>query len=143
MANLSESKLREELQKGKLRSLYFVVSEDAFKLDYYAERALRVLFPDGQPVVREIVYGDEIKPFTERTIEMKDGDLVYIFSDGYPDQFGGVKGKKYLYTRFKETLLEMQRLGMHEQYQHLETKFLEWKGENEQVDDVLVMGFRF
>jgi len=62
MANLSESKLREELQKGKLRSLYMVVSEDAFKLDYYAEQALRILFPDGQPVLREIVYGDEIDP---------------------------------------------------------------------------------
>ncbi len=60
MATLSESKLREELQKKKLRSLYMVVGEDAFKLDYYAEQALRVLFPDGQPVVREIVYGDEL-----------------------------------------------------------------------------------
>jgi DNA polymerase III subunit delta len=62
MANLTESKLREELQKGKLRSFYMVVSEDAFKLDYYAEQALRVLFPDGQPVLREEVYGDEIDP---------------------------------------------------------------------------------
>ncbi len=60
MATLSESKLREELQKRKLRSLYMVVSDDAFKLDYYAEQALRVLFPDGQPVLREVVYGDEI-----------------------------------------------------------------------------------
>lgn len=62
MANLNESKLREELQKGKLRALYMLVSEDAFKLDYYAEQALRVLFPDGQPVLREVVYGDEIDP---------------------------------------------------------------------------------
>jgi DNA polymerase-3 subunit delta len=62
MANLSESKLREELQKRKLRSVYFLVGDDAFKLDYYAEQALRVLFPDGQPVLREIVYGDEIDP---------------------------------------------------------------------------------
>jgi DNA polymerase III subunit delta len=62
MANLSEAKLKEELQKGKLRALYAIVGEDAFKLDYYAERALRVLFPDGQPVVREVVYGDELEP---------------------------------------------------------------------------------
>jgi DNA polymerase-3 subunit delta len=62
MANLSEAKLREELQKKKLRSLYMLVSEDAFKLDYYAEQALRVLFPDGQPVVREVIYGDELDP---------------------------------------------------------------------------------
>jgi DNA polymerase-3 subunit delta len=62
MANLSEAKLREELQKKKLRSLYVIEGDDAFKLDYYAEQALRVLFPDGQPVVREVIYGDEIEP---------------------------------------------------------------------------------
>lgn len=62
MANLSEAKLREELQKKKLRALYMVVGEDAFKLDYYAEQALRVLFPDGQPVVRDVMYGDELDP---------------------------------------------------------------------------------
>jgi len=62
LANLSESKFREELQKKKLRALYVVVGEDSFKLDYYAEQALRVLFPDGQPVVREVVYGDELSP---------------------------------------------------------------------------------
>lgn len=62
MANLTEAKLREELQKKKLRALYLLVGDDAFKLDYYAEKALRVLFPDGQPVLREIVYGDEIDP---------------------------------------------------------------------------------
>ncbi len=62
MANLSEAKMKEELQKGKLRSLYMLVGEDAFKLDYYAEQALRVLFPDGQPVMREVMYGDELDP---------------------------------------------------------------------------------
>ncbi len=64
MANISESKLKEELHKGRLRSLYFLVGSDAFKLDYYAEQALRVRFPDGQPILREIVYGDEVDPAT-------------------------------------------------------------------------------
>jgi DNA polymerase-3 subunit delta len=62
MATLSEGKFLEELRKRKLRSLYVLVGEDAFKLDYYAEQALRVLFPDGRPVVREVMYGDELDP---------------------------------------------------------------------------------
>jgi DNA polymerase III subunit delta len=62
MATISEKHLREELQKKKLRSVYVLVGEDAFKLDYYSELALRVLFPDGQPVLREVVYGDELDP---------------------------------------------------------------------------------
>ena len=52
MAALTESRLKEELQKGKLRSIYFVVGEDAFKLDFYAEKALKILFPEGQPVMQ-------------------------------------------------------------------------------------------
>ncbi len=60
MATLNESKLKEELRKGKLRSVYVIVSDDIFKLDYYTEQALRVLFPDGKPVVREVIYGDEL-----------------------------------------------------------------------------------
>lgn len=86
MANLSESKLREELQKGKLRSLYMIVGEDAFKLDYYAEQALRVLFPDGQPVVREVIYGDELQPAalldSARTLSLWDPHKFILVRQG-------------------------------------------------------------
>ncbi|HEU4718986.1 MAG TPA: SpoIIE family protein phosphatase, partial [Bacteroidia bacterium] len=95
---------------------------------------------DKQPIG---VYGDEMKPFTQKEITVGKGDVIYIFSDGYPDQFGGEKGKKFLYTRFKQMLVEIAPLAMSQQDQKLEENFRKWKGANDQVDDVLVMGFRF
>jgi ligand-binding sensor domain-containing protein/serine phosphatase RsbU (regulator of sigma subunit) len=95
---------------------------------------------DKQPIG---VYGDVMKPFTEKEITIRPDDRIYIFSDGYPDQFGGVKGKKFMYTRFKQLLTDIHHLDMPDQLQKLEHEFYAWKGENEQVDDVLVMGFRF
>jgi ligand-binding sensor domain-containing protein/serine phosphatase RsbU (regulator of sigma subunit) len=89
------------------------------------------------------VYGDELKPFTEQEIQISANDVIYLFSDGYPDQFGGEKGKKFMYTRFKEFLTEIHTLDMNAQNVRLEQAFHDWKGEHEQVDDVLVMGFRF
>jgi ligand-binding sensor domain-containing protein/serine phosphatase RsbU (regulator of sigma subunit) len=61
------------------------------------------------------VYGDQLKPFTSQTIDVQKDDMIYIFSDGYPDQFGGEKGKKYLYKRFKEFLLTIANKTVAEQ----------------------------
>lgn len=79
-----------------------------------------------------------------RTIRFKarTGDALYIFSDGYADQFGGPKGKKFRYGAFKRLFTQLQDLSMEEQKRELEKQFDEWKGEREQVDDVLVMGSR-
>ncbi|HXC03481.1 MAG TPA: SpoIIE family protein phosphatase, partial [Bacteroidia bacterium] len=88
------------------------------------------------------VYGDELKPFTSNEIEVSPGDLVYLFSDGYPDQFGGAKGKKFLYTRFKELLLSIGNQDMTNQKAAIDRAFQSWKGDLEQVDDVLVIGIR-
>jgi hypothetical protein len=65
-----------------------------------------------------------------------------MFSDGYADQFGGPKGKKFLYKRFKNLLVEISHLPMTEQKTILEERFDEWKGNLEQIDDVCVMGIR-
>ena len=67
---------------------------------------------------------------------------MYLFTDGYADQFGGPKGKKFLYKRFKDTLLDMQDNTMEEQKGILYYAFESWKGKLEQVDDVLVIGIR-
>jgi len=88
------------------------------------------------------VYGDELKPFTNQELDLQAGDLIYLFSDGYPDQFGGPRGKKFLYTRFKELLLSVSSRNMQQQYTDLDRAFWDWKKENEQVDDVLVIGIR-
>jgi serine phosphatase RsbU (regulator of sigma subunit) len=81
-------------------------------------------------------------PFTNREFSLTKGDMVYIFTDGYADQFGGPKGKKFKYKQLEELLRESSVLPLTEQRALLEKRFQEWKGELEQIDDVLVIGIR-
>jgi serine phosphatase RsbU (regulator of sigma subunit) len=67
---------------------------------------------------------------------------LYLFSDGYADQFGGTNSKKMMTKRFKDVLLEINKMNMPEQKEYLANFFEEWKGGNEQVDDILVIGVR-
>ena len=88
--------------------------------------------------------GDDFieKVFTTQEIQLEKGDIVYMFSDGYPDQFGGEKGKK-LYLKGFETLIKNSLdLEMNEQHLMLKTFYKDWQGDNKQVDDVLVMGIK-
>jgi serine phosphatase RsbU (regulator of sigma subunit)/Tfp pilus assembly protein PilF len=85
---------------------------------------------------------DNESQFGNTRIDIKAGDTIYIFTDGYPDQLGGEKGKKIMTKKFREILLSIQHLGMEEQEKELDRIFNEWKGAHEQVDDVLVIGIR-
>lgn len=86
---------------------------------------------------------DEVMlPFTKHEISTRQGDLFYMFSDGYPDQFGGPKDKKFKYPRFKRILKDISVKPMNEQRDILDRKIEEWKGDNEQTDDIIVLGFR-
>jgi serine phosphatase RsbU (regulator of sigma subunit) len=80
--------------------------------------------------------------FTNHQFEMKEGDSIYVFSDGYPDQFGGPNDKKFMYHRFRQTLLDIQDQSMREQQTILNDTFEEWKGDQEQIDDVCIIGVR-
>ncbi len=80
--------------------------------------------------------------FLDHHIELRRGDTVYLFSDGYADQFGGPKGKKFLYRRFRELLLQVSAEPMERQKIMLANSLREWRGAQEQVDDILVMGMR-
>ena len=72
------------------------------------------------------------------------GDSVYIFSDGYADQFGGPSGKKFKYSQFKKLLVQVQPESMTKQKEILNTRIEEWMGdEEEQIDDILIVGIRF
>ncbi|MCC7332724.1 MAG: tetratricopeptide repeat protein [Flavobacteriales bacterium] len=84
----------------------------------------------------------ENKRFTNHTIELQKNDSIYIFSDGFADQFGGLKDKKYGYAQFRKLLLSIQNKPMLEQLNSLDTEFNNWKGETEQLDDVCVIGVR-
>ena len=78
-----------------------------------------------------------------RLAELKEGDSIYIFSDGFADQFGGKRGKKLMTGRFKKLILSMQMEPMEKQQELLEKAFGDWRGLHEQVDDVLVIGIKF
>jgi serine phosphatase RsbU (regulator of sigma subunit) len=80
--------------------------------------------------------------FLSHEIQLEPNDAFYIFSDGYADQFGGEAGKKLMTKKFKEMLLSIQHLEMPKQQEYLSTYLESWKGEHEQVDDVLVIGVR-
>ena len=82
------------------------------------------------------------KKFTNHEIDLLEGDLIYIFSDGYADQFGGEKGKKFMYRQFRELLLSMQEESMEDQRRILDDRIEGWRGTFEQVDDILVIGVR-
>lgn len=81
--------------------------------------------------------------FTNHEIQLQKGDTIYIFSDGYSDQFGGPKGKKFMAGAMKQLLIKSQHLPMHEQRELLNTTIESWRGSHEQVDDILVIGSRY
>jgi serine phosphatase RsbU (regulator of sigma subunit) len=93
---------------------------------------------DKQPIG---VFENE-KPFTQKYLKLNKGDIIYLFSDGYADQFGGPKGKKFKYKQLNELLISVSSLSMNEQKQKLEEVFENWKGKLEQVDDVCIIGIK-
>ena len=82
------------------------------------------------------------KNYQTFTLDVKKGDIIYLFSDGYADQFGGLKGKKFMYRQFKETLLAISHETMENQKVLLDQKIEAWRGSLDQIDDILVMGVK-
>ncbi len=80
--------------------------------------------------------------FNNTMIQLSKDDCIYLFSDGYADQFGGPKGKKFKYARFKELLVEINRMSMREQGDNLDKAITHWQGDLEQIDDVCVIGIK-
>ena len=97
--------------------------------------------PDKQPV--GFLVNNESEPFTMHEINLVKGDTLYTFTDGYADQFGGDKGKKYKYKRFRDLLKSVGNLPMNKQKESIELAFEEWKGSHEQVDDVCIIGVKY
>ena len=82
------------------------------------------------------------REFTGKKMDLQAGDCIYTFSDGYADQFGGPQSKKFMRKQFRQLLVEIHTLPMEEQHKVIESRFDAWRGELEQVDDVLVIGVR-
>ncbi len=97
------------------------------------------LAPDKMPVGK---HDKDFVPFTQHSIDLQKGDMVYALTDGFPDQFGGPKGKKFMYKQLKELLKANANMSMNQQSEILDNKFKEWKGNLEQVDDVTIIGIK-
>ena len=108
----------------------------------YVFRDGKLLETKGDKFPIGISIDDTLRLFTNHEFELQKGDCVYIFSDGYPDQFGGPRGKKYKYEQFRQLLFGMHKLPMAEQKTLMENDFVDWMGELVQLDDVLVIGMR-
>lgn len=105
---------------------------------YVSNDELKEIKPDKQPIGKH----EAARPFTSHTLQLNKGDLIYLFTDGFADQFGGRKGKKFMTKNMKELFLSIAQKPLSEQKEILNTTFLEWKGNLEQVDDVCIVGVR-
>ena len=92
--------------------------------------------------------GEKLKSFQNNQLKLEKGDTIYLFSDGYVDQFGGAKGRKFMARRLRPLLLAMQGMSMKQQNEHLDKVIETWKNPTdggevfEQIDDILLIGIR-
>lgn len=105
---------------------------------YVQNNVLNEIKPDKQPIGKT----ENPRPFTTHEIEYNEGTAFYLFTDGYADQFGGPKGKKFKYKQFSELLHSLVESPLNDQSRQVDKVFEKWKGDLEQVDDVCVIGIR-
>jgi len=113
---------------GAYNNLYLIRNNEL--IEYYADR-----MPIG-------IYDLGDKDFTSQEITYQRNDIIYMYSDGFSDQFGGPNSKKYKSAGLKKLLLDIHKLPMKQQKLKLESAFIRWKGKNPQTDDVLVVGLK-
>jgi serine phosphatase RsbU (regulator of sigma subunit) len=105
---------------------------------YIQEGEMKEIAGDKQPIGK----ADNPKTFSTHIVTLKKGDLLYLFTDGYADQFGGPKGKKLKYKQLQEKLLAVKHLPMDKQKEELNSTLENWKGSLEQTDDICIIGIR-
>jgi len=119
----------EKIEELKSKRSFFQIDENYGLIEYKADR-----MPVG--------VSDLVDSFTNHELQVYPNDALYIFSDGFVDQFGGARGKKFKPRAFKTALLNMQHQNMSTQKEILDNILENWKGDEEQVDDILVMGIK-
>lgn len=106
----------------------YLIREDSL-VEVNADKIIIGMNPDGQPYI-------------DHEIDLMENDIFYLFSDGYVDQFGGEENKKFMYRRFRYLLLTIHKFPVNDQKSILEENIKTWMGNHEQVDDMMVIGFR-
>ena len=161
---LMPDQIIENLRQGIIKSLNQVAEEDSIKdgMDIavcVVDFDKNILWYAGANNPLYLIRGNELihyradkmpvaihykmLPFTLHKIELQKGDAFYIFSDGFADQFGGPKQKKFMSLQLRETLVEMSGKPMLQQGERLNEIFEEWRGDSPQVDDVTLIGVRY
>lgn len=133
---------------GAYNSMYLVSKQEKLPGDRANARPA-MASTDGMHYLHEVrpdkipIGGDGIvDEFTNNEFDVEEGDIIYLFSDGFADQFGGPRGKKYKYNKLKQYLLSIKDNTMPEQLELLANEFSNWKGDLEQIDDVCIIGVR-
>lgn len=109
-------------------------------LYHIRNKVLTEIKADKMPVGIDAI---EENSFSNHSLQLEPGDIVYIFSDGYPDQFGGPEDKKFKYGPLRELLISISDWPMKGQRKELDRVITKWKGDQPQVDDILILGIRF
>ena len=134
-----DTKLHVAQWAGANNPLYIVRNNDNKKMPPFEKVAsLEELKPDKMPIA---IY-EKMDDFSNHEIQLNSGDTIYLMSDGYEDQFGGPKGKKFLSKNLKQLLTTNCQLPMQEQKHILEKTLNEWIGDSEQIDDITVLGIK-
>jgi serine phosphatase RsbU (regulator of sigma subunit) len=128
---------------GAINSLYLIrnsPNEDSGKTQTKISGNNKLIEIKGDPMPIGIT--DEMNSFTCQEIDIQKGDSYYLFSDGFPDQFGGPNHKKFSHKQFRELLIRTKTESLPDQQLMLENVLHEWMGNTSQTDDILVIGFR-
>ena len=119
-----------ELQFAGAHNSLYLVRDNKFS-EIKADKVSVGSYKEGRPVT-----------FSNHVLPIRSGDVFYLFSDGFPDQIGGPNRKKFYYPPFKDLLLSIHTANVEEQKEILDKTIMEWKGERDQTDDILVVGIR-
>lgn len=119
---------------------YFEYAGAYNNLIYYSDYEQKILYADRIPI--GVSYMNE-KKYKSQKVEYKSGDILYLYSDGYQDQFGGANDKKFTSRRLKQTFFTIHQLPLSDQKKILEETLSDWMQEKEQTDDITIMGIRF
>lgn len=126
----------------------FIIDRESYELEYAGANNPLLIFRNNELIELKAdkmpigIHTHADKPFTRKEIKLKKGDMLYAFSDGYPDQFGGPMGKKYMIKNFRKLLMDIHKKSIKEQKQILEKSLDKWMANTKQIDDIIVMGVR-
>jgi serine phosphatase RsbU (regulator of sigma subunit) len=148
MSLLNITFLNEAINEKKFVSTAEILNHVRGKLSYSAAYNPPVRVRNGESVVfpadkMPIGQGEKKQSFTEHEIDLEEGDIIYAYTDGYGDQFGGERGKKFKTSKLIELLVDLSIMDMNVQQNTLKNTFENWRGSQEQIDDVTLVGIKF